>query len=312
MTLSLSRRRLMALAAASLLATAAQAQDTRIFESNFGPVEIPVKPLRVVTTHYIATQPLVDLGLLPVGQGPIDPSYVIPEHYALLSAIPVVTQESGEPNYEQIVGLAPDLIFDHNGASEDRIARLRQIAPVVQIGIRGPDRALWQSRAQQIADVTGLLDKWTELEATLATRQADIASRYGAVLADNPVVIFGAWADRINVFTSNTMTGRVIGPAGAIFAPAAEALANADGTDVLISAETIGSALGDAAIVLYNVTADGVSSPSADIRALPVYQRVPAVAAGRQYPIGQITISGYGDAHHTLDLFEAALAAVAK
>src|SRR5690606_31942126 len=133
---------------------------TRTLETSFGPVDIPANPTRIVTTHNIATQPLIELGVVPVGRGDVAEASVLPENWALIADVPTLTLEGGEPNYEQIAALEPDLIFEINVAADQRIERLQQIAPVVLIGIGGQDRALWQNRARQIADAVGALDAW--------------------------------------------------------------------------------------------------------------------------------------------------------
>lgn len=287
--------------------------DTRIVETTFGTVEVPSEPVRIVTTHYIATQPLVDLGILPIGQGPADPTYVIPEHWALLADIPVVSQ-GAELNFEQIALLEPDLIFTTNSADSERIARLRQIAPVIQIGVSGPDRSQWQSRARQIADAVNRLADWEALDAAFVTRQQEIATTYAQAIAAHPVAIIGAWgydAGNVRLFPANTMVGNVLSPTGTIFAASAEAVANDDGSDVVFGTEEIGGTLADAEVIFYNVQADGSDNPAAtDLLASQIYRTATGAVAGREFPIGQITIGGYGDANATLDFYVRALEAL--
>lgn len=69
-----------ALLAASLILVGSEVAvaQTRTVETTFGAVDVPENPVRIVTTHYIATQPLVDLGITPVGQGMANPTFVIP------------------------------------------------------------------------------------------------------------------------------------------------------------------------------------------------------------------------------------------
>src|SRR5690606_28108681 len=57
--------------------------QTRTLETSFGPVDIPANPTRIVTTHNIATQPLIELGVVPVGRGDVAEGSVLPENWAL-------------------------------------------------------------------------------------------------------------------------------------------------------------------------------------------------------------------------------------
>src|SRR5690606_17813749 len=123
-------------------------------------VEIPANPQRIVTTHYIATQPLLDLGVVPVGSGNIDEANTT--YWETLKDVPFVVA-GAELNIEQVAALQPDLIFEINIADEKRIEQLRQIAPVIIIGIRGDDRANWQGRVHQIADAVNKLDEYAVL-----------------------------------------------------------------------------------------------------------------------------------------------------
>lgn len=188
------------------------------------------------------------------------------------------------------------------------MARLRQIAPVVLVGVSGPDRANWQNRARQIADATGTLDRWEDLEDTLAARQAEIAERHGDFLADNPIAIWSSWdAVAPAIYASQSTAGAVLLPAGAVFADGVEALPY-DGREPQISLEDIGTVLGDAQIVFYATDHRGVPVEAVEeIRALEVYRRVPAVAEGKEFPAGTVAIAGYTNAFYLLDTFEAAL-----
>lgn len=301
------------LGAATLAIVPAHAQ-TRVLETTFGAVEIPAAPTRIVTTHYIATQPLLDLGIVPVGHGAVAEANVVPEYWPLIADVPTITADGGDLNYEQIVALAPDLIFEINTAPEQRIERLRQIAPVVLIGISGADRAQWQKRVHQIADAVGALEAYEARETELTARQAGIAAKYSDVAKDNPIAVWAVWQfGSPSIHTANSMTGRILTPAGAIYAGASEALASTDGTEVGISNEDIGAVLGDAGIVFYSANLDLSTIPDTEeTRGLVNYQALPAVAEGREFPLGKLTIAGYGDAHAILDNYVAALSALGQ
>ncbi len=310
MPMSISRRLLLTLAAGVLLAAPAVAQDTRILTTSFGDVEIPADPQRIVTTHYIATQPLLDLGVTPVGTGNIDEANTT--YWDIIKDVPFVTA-GAELNIEQVAALKPDLIFEINIADEKRIEQLRQIAPVVIIGIRGDDRANWQGRVRQIADAVNRLDAYEAQEASLEARQAAIRAQYADILAAERFAAIAVWTPGEPVlFTSNSMTGKILSGAGAIYSDGSEALKLDNGADVDLSDETIGDAVADASVVLYNVNIDGSdNAATTEFKQSPVFTSMPAVAAGKAYPLGKATIAGFGDANSILDFFEKTLASLA-
>jgi len=293
--------------AAALLLTGSVMAQTRTIETTFGPVEIPENPQRIITTHYIATQPLVELGVLPVGQGRIDEANT--PFWDQISDIPFIS-EGVEINVEQVAALQPDLIFSINLADEQQLAQLREIAPVIVIGIRGADRSNWQNRVHQIADAVNKLPEYEELETQLAARQQQIKTDYADVLANENFSVFSVWTPgQPVVFTSESMSGKILTGAGAQYAPASEALALPEGADVNLSEETLGDALVDSKNVLYNINLDGSDNPAtAEFKQSAVYEAIPAVAAGRSFPIGKLTIAGFADANFILDNFEKALA----
>jgi iron complex transport system substrate-binding protein len=288
------------------------AAQTRIVTTTFGDVEIPVAPQRIVTVHNIATQPLIELGIIPVGIGSVPESQVVPENWARMAGIPAV-DSGGDINFEQVVGLEPDLIFALNITPDDALTKLRQIAPVIQIGIGGADRPQWQKRAAQIADAVGRIPEYEALEAAFAARQAGIGAEYGAIAAANPIAAWATWsAGVINIFPSNSMIGNILVPAGAVFAAASEELITETGAETEISSESVGTYLGDASLVLYGTNLDLTTNDfTATQRELANYRAVPAVAAGHEFPIGKVTIAGFGDANATLDNYVAAMEALA-
>ena len=310
MSFTVSRRLFVALAASALMSASVVAQETRILSTTFGDVEIPANPQRIVTTHYIATQPLLDVGVIPVGSGNIDPSNTT--YWDILKDIPVVNS-GAEVNIEQIAALKPDLIFETNIADEKRIEQLRQIAPVIIIGIRGDDRANWQGRVRQIADAVNKLPEYDALEARLEERQAAIKAAHADVLAAERFAAIALWTPGEPVlFTSNSMSGKILSGAGAIYSDGSEALKLDNGADVNLSDETLGDAVADASVVLYNVNLDGTdNAATAEFKQGPVFKAIPAVAAGKAFPLGKATIAGFGDAFAALDFFDKTLTALA-
>lgn len=305
-TLSLAATLALALTALPALA------QTRTFENDLGVFEVPDNPSRIVTTHHANTQTLLDLGFIPVGRGDVNAAQATPEQWAMIADVPVISLEGGELNYELIASLEPDLIIEADLASSpERLDRLRQIAPVVVTPLRGQDFRL--AKSTQFAEFLGATERYDELEAAYAARLEQIATDYADVLAAHPIGILGVWNfDRPSVWHSDSIVGRILAPAGAVFGAASEALPHDPGVEVSISHEEILATFADVDIIFFNSLADGsaVNGEHERVRALDIFQRLPAAQAGHVYPIGQITVGSYAVAHNTLDHFEAALQAI--
>jgi len=312
-TLSL-RRSALCLAAFLALAAAPAWAQTRVIETDFGDVEIPENPQRIVTTFYGATQPLLDLGLAPVGQGQMAAeTNTPPDYWPLIADVPVISLQGSELNYEKILELAPNLIIEVNAYGEDRVERLNAIAPTVMVGTHGDFRGQWEHRVFRVAQAVGRVEAYEDLAARLAARQAEIAGRYGDFLAENPVAVWTVWETGSPFINpSNTMIGRILEPAGAVFAAGAETLKLDTGAETQVSNEDLGTLLADAKIIFYATDLAGnVNQATEDTRALSNYRLLPAVQEGREFPLGKIVIAGYGDAMIALDYFEAALETLA-
>lgn len=305
------RVRAFAMAAVAAFVTAAVAASaygqTRVIETTFGPVEIPQNPKRIVATHTIAALPLVEFGVMPVGSVAFPETQTAEYIWEQVKDLPVVANRA-ERNFEAILSLDPDLIFETSTANEETLAQLRQIAPVVVLGLSGDDRADWRNRARQVADAVNKLDVWQEMEERLEEQQADIASQYGAVLGENPLVAWATWTSGApNIYTSQSTLGPLLLPTGAVFAQSAEVLPY-DGSEPAISLEQIGNVFADAELIFYATDHRGVPDEAVqETRELEVYRNVQAVQTGREYPIGTVYTISYTNAFYLLDSFEAAL-----
>lgn len=110
------------------------------FEHAHGSTTIEEQPERVVTIGWITHDIVAELGVVPVG---------VPETWggdeegftpwfrdqigALGGEMPeILNQPDGEPDFEQILALQPDLILaPHSGVTEVQYERLSEIAPTV-------------------------------------------------------------------------------------------------------------------------------------------------------------------------------------
>jgi len=272
-------------------------------------VEVPADPQRVVTLHYAATQPLLDLGLMPVGQGEFEEGILPEDIEAEVEQVPVVT-EMVDPKLEQIAELEPDLILSPNVLEDDVTAQLEALAPVYTFTLRGGDRAKWWQRTEEVADAINRTDQVDELAAEFEARQDEIAEEYADVIEGTTIGVIAAYEENNSyAWGEANMTGTLLMPLGFTWSEQEnQAVASEPEPEATISHERIASTVGDADVLFIDSNLRGeVNVFMESLQQTPLYQDLPAVKADRAYTIGKATVAGYTDAHYTLDRVEKAL-----
>lgn len=287
----------------------ASAQSRTVTDAAGTEIEVPVDPGRIVTLHYAATQPVLDLGFTPVGQGAFEEGILPEEVVDEVEAIPVVTEQS-EPKLEEIAALEPDLILAPNIYEEEVSEQLRAVAPVYTFTLRGGDRAKWAQRTEEIADALGVPERAEELANAFEDRQREIAETYADVTRDKTVAVIGAYEENnFYVWGEDNMTGTLLTPLGFTWSEQANAtVADEPEPEATVSNERLASAVGDADVLFLDSDLRGeVNGFMEDLQATTLYEELPAVRAGHAYPAGKNTVAGYTDANYTLDRVEEAL-----
>lgn len=283
--------------------------EERVVEDSTGAIRVPAEVERVVTVHHIATQPLVNLGVVPVGRGAVNEPDVAPETWELLEEVPVVS-DGTDPEVEQIAALEPDLIISHNRVDEGVARNLGEIAPVLTLDIAGPGRADWRGRVELVARATGNEDVYAQLETDLAERAEGIAREHADALGEETFSLFGSWTSEVNVvgYGSQSIYGDVFDGTGMRFTDTVEEQATEeDAYEVHESVENMPELL-DGSVLLYVTDLRG--EPAGHVGEImdgPLYDSLPAVSAGRAFPGGKDTVGGFEDAGYNLDLLEEAL-----
>lgn len=284
--------------------------ETRVVTDAAGDkVEVPADPQRIVTLHYAATQPLLDLDVMPVGQGSFEEGILPEDLVADVEEIPVVTDQS-EPQLEEIAELDPDLILAPNVYDDEVMEKLEALSPVYTFTLRGGDRANWQQRTEEVAEAINRPAKADELAAEFKARQKKIAKKYANVTDSTTVAVIGAFEEsNFYAWGENNMTGTLLMPLGFTWSKQENrAVADEPEPEATVSHEQIVSTVGDADVLFLDSDLRGeTNSFLKSLAQTPLYQQIPAVKAGHAYPAGKNTVAGYTDAHYTLDMVEKAL-----
>ncbi|MFF0108182.1 ABC transporter substrate-binding protein [Streptomyces hirsutus] len=288
---------------------AAESGTRTVTDATGAEVEIPATPKRVVTTHYAATQPVLDLGFTPVGQASFEPGIIPEDILDKVEAVPVVTAQ-GEPDLEKIAGAEPDLIFAPNVYEEEVVEQLKEVAPVYLFTLRGGDRAKWTQRTDEVADALGVPEKADELAEKFEARQKKMAQTHADVIEGRSVAVIGAFEENnFYAWGENNMTGTLLLPLGFTWSQQENETVEGEAEpEAAVSHEKLASTVSDADVVLLDSNLRGEVNPfMAALQKTALYKDLPAVKAGNAYVAGKNTVAGYTDANYTLDRVEEAL-----
>lgn len=281
-----------------------------VTDSTGTEVEVPSSPERVATLHYAATQPVLDLGMTPVGQGVFEEGIIPEDLVETVGEIPIITNDATEPELEKVAGVEPDLILVPNVVEEEVLGQLKEIAPVYVFTLRGGDRANWAQRTEEIADALNRSDEAEQLAAEFEQRQQEIADTYADVIEGKTVAVIGAYEENnFYAWGEDNMTGTLLMPLGFTWSEQENAVvANEDEPEAFVSFEKIGSTVGDADLLFLDSDLRGeINSFMESLQQTKLYQQLPAVQAGHDFVMGKNTVAGYTDAHYSLDRVEDAL-----
>ncbi|MFF1381211.1 ABC transporter substrate-binding protein [Streptomyces sp. NPDC058308] len=294
---------------------------TREFAADNGKIRIPADPKRVVATGYAvpvmieAHAPLVGVSSWKRGE-----PMMSKQDLATYKKLPKVAgEQAAETNYEAVAEAKPDLIVIGVPApvlGDIDVKRLESIAPVVAIGPTVP--SMWREQSRQQADAAGALERFDAIQDKYEAKAAKLAEKYKNVLPKLKLGHVGAYGESAKG-TWQREFGRSWGTniaedVGAQYygkvkkkGPGSRAVSEYP------SLEELPDALGEADAITYSVNADGsVPQPVKYVMDSKLWKNLPAVKAGRTFPIRCTEAATYGQAMQTLDAIDTSLAPLLK
>ncbi|MEV3874189.1 ABC transporter substrate-binding protein [Streptomyces sp. NPDC049906] len=290
---------------------------TRVFAADNGKITIPVDPQRVVATGY-AVPVLIEAGAPLVGisswqRG--EPMMSEKDLAAYKKLTKVAGEAAAETNYEAIAEADPDLIVIGVPApvlGDIDVKRLESIAPVVAIGPTVP--SAWRDLSHRQADAAGALKQFDSVKATYEKKAAELAKKYESVLPELKLGHVGSYGE-VSKGTFHREFGRSWGTNiaedigaeyyGKVKKPGPGSRAVSEYPSI----EELPASLGEADAITYSVQADGsVPEMVKYVMDSKLWKNLPAVKAGKTYPIGYTEAATYGQAMKTLDSVDKAFA----
>ncbi|MFF3064880.1 ABC transporter substrate-binding protein [Oerskovia sp. NPDC057915] len=306
----------LALAACSGAASPAEGKEgTRVYESEFGPVELPETVERIVSVDFYTPAVLLDLGVTPVG---VVNSYFtdtegagIPLEYseAIRDSDAESIGEYYELNLEAIVKADPDVVLatqDFLPLDDPLRAEIEKIAPIITFNAR--DGEAWRTRATELATI---LDKTAEMQPLVDDYEAKrdaIAAKYPVLLGDYAVTVFGPEPDEWGTYADTHFLTPILRDLGATFREQQDDEITEDGFPQWFSYEELGRIANADVIFMRN----GVSAEQrATLDANTIWQNLPAVQSGLVFEYIELGPTGsFGWALQNLDDLDALLGQV--
>lgn len=258
--------------------------DTQRVEHAFGVSEVPVSPERIVSADLGAFIPTIGV-LAALEVKPLAATVgVIPGYLeGFLEGVEVIR---GEPNFETITALNPDLIITPGVAyNQETYETLTQIAPTA-----APDW-YWQTLDQvtgywtAVASLVGRDAEGERLVSDLGTRIATLREKYAGPMAGKPVSVFQVQGPGLSGLY--LQTGRLesaLLDAVGLERPANQTYSPEGDWYETLSTERLDEA--DAWAIFVEVYADDpadIPAIRAELEANPLWQSLEAVQAGRVF-----------------------------
>lgn len=264
-------------------------------EHKYGNTTIPEAPERVVTVGLTDHDPVLALGMEPVGVTEWYGDYP----YAtwpwaqdeLGDATPQIVGDSTELRFEKIAALRPDLITGvYSGLTANQYDTLAQIAPTVAQSGKYTDYGTpWQQMTRVIGRAVGRAKRAEELVAGVENRFATARRQRPEFNGRTAAFVLPAPDGTYHAYTSEDTRGRFLTALGFTVPPRIEEIAG-DSFYAEISKERLGIFDGVEELVW-----DAVNAPPgriAEIKNSPLYQQLDVAREGRDVFIQDKVVLG--------------------
>ncbi|WP_405709543.1 MULTISPECIES: ABC transporter substrate-binding protein [unclassified Streptomyces] len=290
---------------------------TRVFAADNGKITIPAAPKRVVATGYAvpalieADAPLVGISSWKRGE-----PMMSKEDLAEYKKLPKVAgEQAAETNYEAVAEADPDLIVIGVPApvlGDIDVKRLESIAPVVAIGPTVP--SAWRELSRKQSDAAGSLKQFDAAKDEYEAKAAELAEKYKDVLPELKLGHVGSYGEVAKgtfqrEFNGSWGTNIVEDMGATYYGKVKEPGPGSRAVSEYPSIEELPAAFGEADAMTYSVNADGSVPEAVEyVMDSKLWKNLPAVKAGKAFPLRYTEAATYGQAMQTLDAIDKSLA----
>lgn len=274
-------------------APAAGSPSTRRVQGAYGPVDLPVRPGRIVAFPSAPLSTLLDLGGTAVGTDDDEASVMVPANRNKAAAVPSIGSW-GSISAEKIAARTPDLIISTTGWVDDKLySQLAAVAPTLIID---DSKASWEQVATATAQAVGREDQLAALRTSYADRLAAVRRSHAAALRNNSwEIIQDADTGTFYRWMSNSDPARVLTALGATLGNRQPIGPDTSYVGAELSYEKAEAQLGKADVIL---------CPKLSIDTLttqPTVSRLSAVKAGHLFASDWLFVFGYSAATALVD-----------
>jgi len=276
---------------------------TRTVEHALGVTEVPAVPQRIASLSMELTDLLIALDRTPAAATTYDDLPGVgayPDHLADRVAGITSLGATGEPNLETLARIGPDLVVGFDWLA-DRYPELSAIAPTVLFEEFRDGAIDWKLWLADLADATGAGAEAGRVLDAYEARTADLRSTIGGTTAN----VVHPYLGQLFLCGEKSGVGIALADAG-IAVEVPPGADPPDGAYPTVSEELVPELTAEHLFVL---TYGLEETTFAEFIARPLWQTVPAVRAGRVYPVEGLAWSnhGYYGIARVLDEVEAAL-----
>jgi iron complex transport system substrate-binding protein len=292
---------------------------TRVFAADNGEITIPVSPRRIVATGY-AVPALIETGAPLVGISSWQRGLPLmsPADKTTYDGLEKVAGElAAETDYEAIARVDPDLIVIGVPApilTDVDVQLLASVAPVVAIGPTIP--AAWREVSQRQADAAGVLPAFEALRGEYEAEAAGLEQKYSSALGPLRFGHVGAYGEVARGNFQREFDGswgtNILNDIGVrYYGQVQEPGPGSRAVSEYPSMEELTESLGEADVITYSAEPDGsLAEGVQQVLDSPLWQKLPAVQAGRTIPIRYTEAATYRAGLTALDAADDALASL--
>ncbi|MBD3885370.1 iron-siderophore ABC transporter substrate-binding protein [Phormidium tenue FACHB-886] len=274
--------------------TADRSSDCRVVQHAAGESCVPLQPKRVVALDSTSLEYLFSLGIKPIG-ATLSDSFASHLKQDLTEIADI--GNAGEPSFERILALRPDLIVGGD-YYQTIYSQSSQIAPTILFGLEHSGQ--WKDVFMSVAQMLQKTDIAEQVMNDYYKRLDEFKQKMGDRLQQTKVSVIRIYPEQINIYLKDSFCGTVLQDAG-LPRPEAQNISASDAKkrfdneiQTSISRELLHQADGD---VMFTWTGENTAEANqqaqrklAELKSDPLWQELKAIQQNKIYQVSSYWI----------------------